>query len=58
VLMNLRYYVEFLDWRLTCAVKDDLLQSSLYITLQSVEMVALLQVLSILHIAVSLPVRC
>jgi hypothetical protein len=42
VLMNLRYYVEFLDWRLTCAVKDNLLQSSLYITLRSVEMVALL----------------
>jgi hypothetical protein len=57
VLMNLQYYIEFVDWRLTCAVKDNLLQTSLYITLQSVEMVALLQVLSILHIAVCMPVR-
>ena len=52
MLMNLKYYVEFLDWRLTCAVNDNLLQTSLYITLRSVEMVALLRVLSILHITV------
>ena len=57
VLMNLKYYIEFLDWRLTCAVNDNLLQTSLYITLRSVEMVALLRVLSILHIAVCMPVR-
>jgi hypothetical protein len=57
MLMNLKYYLEFLDWRLTCAVNDNLLQTSLYITLHSVEMVALLQVLSILHIAVCMPVR-
>ena len=57
VLMNLKYYIEFLDWRLTCAVRDNLLQTSLFITLCSVEMVALLQVLSILHIAVYMPVR-
>jgi hypothetical protein len=55
--MNLQYYIEFLDWRLTCAVNDNLLQTSLYITLRSVEMVALLRVLSILHIAVCMPVR-
>ena len=41
VLMNLKYYIKFLDWRLTCAVKDNLLQTSFYITLRSVEMVAL-----------------
>jgi hypothetical protein len=57
VLMNLKYYIEFLDWRLTCAVNNNLLQTSLYITLRSVEMVVLLRVLSILHIAVCMPVR-
>ncbi len=57
MLMNLEYYVEFLDWQLTCAVKDNLLQTSLYITLRSVEMVTLLQILSILLIAVCMPVR-
>ena len=57
MLMNLKYYVEFLDWQLTCAVSNKLLQTSLYITLRSVEMVALLQVYSILHIAVCMPVR-
>jgi hypothetical protein len=57
VLMKIKCYIEFLDWRLTCAVKDNLLQTSLYISLCSVEMVALLQFLSILHIAVCMPVR-
>jgi hypothetical protein len=57
VLMSLKYYVEFLDWQLTCGVNDNLLQTSLYITLRSVEMVALLRVLSILYIAVCMPVR-
>ncbi len=33
VLMNLHYYIEFLDWHLTCAVNDNLLQTSLYIHL-------------------------
>jgi hypothetical protein len=28
VIMNLHYYVEFLDWHLTCAVNDNLLQTS------------------------------
>ena len=57
VIMNLQYYIEFLDWRLTCAVNDNLLQTSLYITLRLVELVALLRVLFILHIAVCMPVR-
>ena len=57
MIMNLQYYFEFLDWRLTCAVNDNLLQTSFYITLRLVEMVALLRVLSILHIAVCMPVR-
>ena len=57
VRMNLKYYIEFLVWRLTCAVNDNLLQTSLFITLCSVEMVALLRALSILHIAVCMPVR-
>ena len=57
MLMNLKYYIGFLDWQLTCVVSNNLLQPSLYITLRSVEMVVLLQVLSILHIAMCMPVR-
>jgi hypothetical protein len=57
VLMNLHYYIKFLDWHLTCAVNDNLLQTSLYIHLCSVEMVALLSILTILYIAVCMPVR-
>ena len=56
VYMNLRYYLSFLDWRLSIT-SDNILQKSLFYTLQSAEMVGLLRVLSILHISVCLPTR-
>ena len=58
VLMNFKYYFEFLNWRLSSGTsKDKILIRKLYITLQSTEMVALLRVLSILHISICLPTR-
>ena len=44
VYMNLRYYLTFLDWPLSIT-GDNLLQKSLFYTLQSVEMIGLLCVL-------------
>ena len=59
VLMNLPYYLQFLNWR-SAAVggkSDGILATKLYIMLRSVEVVALLRVLSILHLAVCMPTR-
>mmetsp|Transcript_16339 Transcript_16339/g.35368 ORF Transcript_16339/g.35368 Transcript_16339/m.35368 type:complete len:195 (-) Transcript_16339:349-933(-) len=56
--MNLPYYLEFLHWRMSCGLKSEaILQRKLYYMLRSVELVSLLRVLSILHIAVCLPSR-
>ena len=54
--MNLKYYIQFLYERLSINT-DNILQRSLFYTLQSIEMIALLRVLSILHISVCLPTR-
>jgi hypothetical protein len=56
VYMNLGYYLQFLHWRLTITT-ENILQKSLFYTLRSIEMIALLRVLSILHISVCLPTR-
>ena len=57
-LMNLPYYLEFLNWRLSSGVKSDaILQRKLYMMLRYVELVSFLRVLSILHIAVCLSTR-
>lgn len=52
----LQYLVPFLYNRLSLS-HDNILQKSLFITLQSVEIIALFQVLSILHISVCLQTR-
>ena len=58
VLMNLPYYLQFLHWRLSISIgSDSILQRKLFSVLRSTEMVALLCVLSILHIAICLPTR-
>eukprot|EP00957_Ditylum_brightwellii_P057601 4368142-Ditylum_brightwellii.AAC.1 len=56
VFMNIPYYLEFLNWRLCCR-SDNILMKNLYITLQLVELVALLCVLSIYHFSITIPVR-
>jgi hypothetical protein len=59
VLMNLKLYLQFIRWRM-CAVGgkgDNILATKLYIMLRSSEVVALLRVLSILHISICLPTR-
>ena len=54
VLMNIPHYLEFLIWIMSYG-GDSILDFFLYIILQSVEMVSLLRVLSILHIYLYLP---
>ena len=56
VLMNLPHYLEFLIWRMQCG-GNGILERKLYTILRSVEMVALLRVLSILHISICMPLR-
>ena len=56
--MNLPYYLQFLHWHLSIGISSDgILQQTLFTLLCSTEVVALLQVLSILHIAICLPTR-
>ena len=58
VLMNLPYYLQFLHWHLSIGISSDgILQQKLFTLLHSTEVVALLWVLSILHIAICLPTR-
>ena len=54
--MNLPYLVAFLNDRLSIKA-DNILQRSLFTVLRSSEMIALLRVLSIVHIAITLPTR-
>ena len=56
VLMNLPYYLEFLVWRMICGV-NGILEKSIYLQLRSMEVVALLRVLAILHISLCMPHR-
>ena len=55
--MNMPFFVEFLDWRLSCGTGDGILMKNLFIILQSVEIIALFRILSILHIAICIPTR-
>eukprot|EP00956_Cyclotella_meneghiniana_P019144 scaffold32561_cov32-Cyclotella_meneghiniana.AAC.5 len=59
ILMNLPLYLQFLRWRSgVCGTSGDgILATNLHIYLRSVEMVALLRVMSILHISICMPVR-
>jgi hypothetical protein len=55
--MNTPFFVGFLDWQLSCGTGDGILMKNLFIILESVEMIALFHVLSILHIATWIPTR-
>ena len=57
VLTNLHYYLQYLHWRIsaTGGKSDNILQMKLYIMFA--EVVAMLRVLSILHIAICVPTR-
>ena len=54
--MNYPYYVPFLNERL-CISGENILQKNLFILLRSVEVIALLRVLSVLYISVCIPLR-
>ena len=59
ILMNYPYYVEFLDRSLRKRNKNDkasILQLNLFVALTSSEMIALVRLLSILHVSVCMPV--
>jgi hypothetical protein len=55
VLMNAQFYLAFLNWRMS--IQDGILATKLYLMIRSMEVIALLCVLSILHIAICLPTR-
>ncbi len=57
ILMNLPLYLQFLHWRMcVCGTSGDgILATNLYMNFQSMEVVALLRVLSILHISICMP---
>jgi hypothetical protein len=59
ILMNLPLYLQFLHWHMcVCGTSGDgILATNLYMNFQSMEVVALLRVLSILHISICMPVR-
>ena len=59
VLMNLPYYLQFLRWRISAVGGKSvaILQTKLLIMLRCTEVIALLRVLSILHISMCLPTR-
>ena len=56
--MNLSYCHQFLHWHLSIGIgSNGILQQKIFTLLHSTEVVALLWVLSILHIAICLPTR-
>ena len=57
VFMNIPYFLQFLDWWLSSGSRDSILMKNLFIILQSVEIIALFQVLAILHVAICIPTR-
>ena len=57
VLMNVPYYLEFLIYRMRCVHRDGILERNLFMMFRSVKMIYFLRVLSILHIAVCMPLR-
>lgn len=61
IFMNYPYYVEFLDEQLrklkTGYQQASILQQNLFVVLTSMEMIALVRLLSILHISIFMPFR-
>ncbi len=56
--MNRHFYIEFLHKRLCAGTAEgNILQKSLFIALSSIEIVAMLRVLSIVHISIVMPMR-
>jgi hypothetical protein len=55
--MDIPFFVEFLDWQLSCGTGDGILMKYLFIILQSVKMIALSRILPILHIAICILTR-
>ena len=54
--MNISYYIEFLNWRLSSG-SENVLEKYFATLLKSVEIITMLRVLSVVHIAVVLPTR-
>ena len=55
IIMNVPYYLEILIWRMRCVYGDVILERNLFTLLRYVEMIYLLPVLSIIYIAVCMP---
>ena len=58
VLINVPYYQDFLIRRMRCGYGDGILEHNLFMLLRSIKMIAFLRVLSIIHIAICMPLRC
>ena len=58
VYMNWHFYVEFLHQRLCAGTAEgNILHTSIFIVLSSIKIVAMLRVLSIVHISIVIPMR-
>lgn len=55
VLMDLSYYLEFMRLKLSSVTKARIFLKNLFIVLQSVEMISMLCLISIVHVAIILP---
>ena len=57
ILGNIPKYLEFIAWRYACGGGEGILEQNLFIIYRSVEYIALLRVLAILHMTIMLPLR-
>ena len=58
VIMKVPYYLDLLICRMSCAHGDGILEHNLFMLFRYVKMIDFLRVLSMLHIAVCMPLRC
>ena len=57
ILGNIPLYLKFLAWRYGCGGGEGILEQNLFIIYRSVEYIALLPVLAILHMTIVLPIQ-
>ena len=53
--MNIPLYLEFLAWRYVCGSGEGILEQNLFTIYQSVEYIALLRIMAVLHMTIMLP---
>ena len=58
IIGNIPIYLEFLAWQYGCGGGEGILEHNFLIIYRSINYVALLRVLEILHMIIALPLRC